>query len=87
MGEPVHALVASGDLFERVFDRRDDRPRAGSQKIISGGNIGGRMPLAGARRSQRLLLRASVLAAQRLYGPLRDILLVYGKEKVYGSIP
>ena len=45
------------------------------------------MPLADARRSQRLLLTASVLAAQRLYGHLRDILVVYGKEKVYGSIP
>ena len=45
------------------------------------------MPLVDARRSQRQLLRASVLAAQRLHGQLRDILLVYGKEKVYGSIP
>jgi len=45
------------------------------------------MPLVDARRSQRLLLRASILAAQRLHGQLRDILLVYGKEKVYGSIP
>ena len=45
------------------------------------------MPLVDARRSQWLLLRASILAAQRLHGQLRDILLVYGKEKVYGSIP
>lgn len=52
-----------------------------------GGRLGGRMPLVRARLGPPLLLRASVRAAQRLYGRLRDILLVYGKEKVYGSIP
>ncbi len=74
-------------ICSNVSIARDDRPEAGSQKIISGGSSGGRMPLAGACRSQRLLLTASVLAAQRLHGRLRDILVVYGKEKVYGSIP
>jgi len=38
MEEPGRALVARGDLFERAFDSRDDRPRTGSQKIISVGN-------------------------------------------------
>jgi hypothetical protein len=33
------------------------------------------------------LARARVWAVQRLYGRHRDVLVVYGKEKVYGSIP
>ena len=49
--------------------------------------MGGRTPLAKARQGQWLLLRVSVLPAQRLYDRFWDILLVYGKEKVYGSIP
>jgi hypothetical protein len=42
--------------------------------------------LARACLSQWLLVRVSVPPAQKLYGRLRDPLLVYGKEKVYGSI-
>ena len=53
----------------------------------AGGNLWGRWMPTGACQSQRLLPGVSVLPAQRLYGGLRDFLLVYGKEKVYGSIP
>jgi hypothetical protein len=49
--------------------------------------LGGRTALARACASQWLLLTVSVLPAQALYGRLRDFLVVYGKEKVYGSIP
>jgi hypothetical protein len=34
-----------------------------------------------------LLLRVSVLAGEGLYGRYTVSLVVYGKEKVYGSIP
>jgi hypothetical protein len=47
----------------------------------------GRTVLAGACLCWRLSLTVSVLPAQALYGRLRDFLVVYGKEKVYGSIP
>ena len=53
----------------------------------AGGNLWGRWVPTGVCQSQRLLPGVSVLPAQRLYGGLRDFLLVYGKEKVYGSIP
>ena len=36
---------------------------------------------------QRVLLRASVYAAQAICSGYRDSLVVHGKEKVYGSIP
>jgi hypothetical protein len=45
------------------------------------------MPLADARRSWRLLLRVGVPAGQGSSGSFTDVLSVYGKEKVYGSIP
>jgi hypothetical protein len=51
------------------------------------GKIGGRWLLAGACASSRLLLRVSILPAHDLYGRHRDRMSVYGKEKVYGSIP
>jgi hypothetical protein len=53
----------------------------------SGGSLGGRTALVRAGVSLPLLLSVSVGPAQRLYGRLGDFLLVYGKEKVYGSIP
>ena len=57
------------------------------REIISGGNLGGRTALVRACGSQRLLLRVSVLPAQGSYGRHGDGMSVYGKEKVYGSIP
>jgi len=45
------------------------------------------MPLAGACIGPRVLVRASVYAAQAVCGGYRDSLVVHGKEKVYGSIP
>ena len=56
-------------------------------EIMSGGSLRGRMPLADARVRWLLLLRVSVPAGQGRCGSFRDVLLVYGKEKVYGSIP
>ena len=56
-------------------------------KIMLGGRSGGKTQLASARRSLRPLAWASVRAAQSLYGRYRDLLVVHGKEKVYGSIP
>ena len=56
-------------------------------EIICGGSLGGRMPLAEARGRWLLLLRVRVPAGQGRCGSFRDVLLVYGKEKVYGSIP
>ena len=53
----------------------------------SGGSSGGRTALVRAGVSLPLLLRVSAGPAQGLYGRLRDFLVVYGKEKVYGSIP
>ena len=53
---------------------------------LSGGSLWGGWTPAAAYRSKRLLPGARVLPAQRLYGQMRDFLLVYGKEKVYGSI-
>jgi hypothetical protein len=52
-----------------------------------GGSLGGRLPLADARVSMQLLLRVSVPAGQGSCGSFTDVLSVYGKEKVYGSIP
>jgi hypothetical protein len=40
-----------------------------------------------ARVSWRVLLRVRVLPAQGLWGAFGDLMLVHGKEKVYGSIP
>lgn len=51
---------------------------------MSGGKSGGRMQLSGAGRSQAQLAEASVCAGQALYEALRDLLVVHGKEKVYG---
>ena len=45
------------------------------------------MPPAGASGGQPPLATASVGAGQGLYGRYRDLLVVHGKEKVYGSIP
>ena len=45
------------------------------------------MPHAGASGRKSPLAAASVTAAQGLYGCYRDALVVYGKEKAYGSIP
>jgi hypothetical protein len=45
------------------------------------------MLLAVAVPGQASLVAASLLAVQRLYGPLRNPPSIDGKEKVYGSIP
>jgi hypothetical protein len=79
--------AAARHIPEHVFDILGMPEKIRNRKIKFGGSLGGRTPLTSARRSQWPLLRASVLPAQRLYDRLRDILLVYGKEKVYGSIP
>jgi hypothetical protein len=52
-----------------------------------GGSSWGKRLLVRAGVSWWLLLRVSVLAAQGLCGRLTVFLSVYGKEKVYGSIP
>jgi hypothetical protein len=54
---------------------------------MSGGKLGGKMQLSGASQSQAQPAGASVCAGQALYEALRDLLVVHGKEKVYGSIP
>ena len=63
------------------------RPCGHGSVIIPGGKTGGRTLLAGARGRCRLLLRVSVLPAQGSYGLHGDGMSIYGKEKVYGSIP
>jgi hypothetical protein len=54
---------------------------------LLGGRLGGKRLLAGACVSWWLLLKVSVLAGEGLCGCLTVSLVVYGKEKVYGSIP
>jgi hypothetical protein len=60
---------------------------ASTQKIILGGRSGGTTELVGARHSFFQLALASERPGQDLCGRYRDLLVVYGKEKVYGSIP
>jgi hypothetical protein len=45
------------------------------------------MPLVAASRGWSLLAAASVSADQGRWRHFRDLLEIYGKEKVYGSIP
>jgi hypothetical protein len=45
------------------------------------------MAPASASGRKSPLAAASVTAAQGLYGRYEDVLVVHGKEKVYGSIP
>jgi hypothetical protein len=66
---------------------REIKSGPSAKKIISGGTLGGRMPLAGAHGGRFLLAAASVTPVQGTYGRLEDFLEIYGKEKVYGSIP
>jgi len=51
------------------------------------GGRSGAEQLVSARHGCRQLVSASVWAVQSHYGDLSDRLFVYGKEKVYGSIP
>ena len=57
------------------------------QKIVLGGNLGGKLALVKAIPGQFPPARASFTAGQAIYGVYRDRLVVHGKEKVYGSIP
>jgi hypothetical protein len=78
MKYPQAAKDVGGGLSKRAHN---------CAKIIPGGNSGGRMPPAGDSGGQPLLETASVGPGQGLYGRYRDVLVVHGKEKVYGSIP
>ncbi len=51
------------------------------------GQNGARGGLALLGAAAEMPPRVSVLPAQRLYGRPGDVLVVHGKEKVYGSIP
>jgi hypothetical protein len=57
------------------------------QKIVLGGNLGGKLALVKAIPGQFPPARASFTAGQAIYGVYRDRPVVHGKEKVYGSIP
>ncbi len=83
----VPASCPTRERFERAFDETLSNGCGVAWEIIAGGSLGGRWPLADARVSMQLLLRASVPAGQGSCSNFTDVLSVYGKEKVYGSIP
>ena len=56
-------------------------------KIKVSGRLNGKWRLRGPVWGLRVLVCARVLPGQALYQRQRDRSVVYGKEKVYGSIP
>jgi hypothetical protein len=75
----VHADLRSASLGSRSFPDGNKIKLSGrsSGKLCSRGPIWGLRALAWAR----------VLADQALYLWLRNLPVIHGKEKVYGSIP
>jgi hypothetical protein len=64
-----------------------DRGGGRSRKDHSGGQFGGKMQPPLASGGQPPLVVASVRAGRGLYRRHGYVLVVHGKEKVYGSIP
>ena len=78
--------VGAEDMNRGPEDWRDSRPEPDAEDHV-GGRSGGRTQLTTARLSVRQPVWASVWPVQRLCVRYRDLLVVHGKEKVYGSIP
>jgi hypothetical protein len=70
-----------------VLGRLRPCPVEGRVQIITGGILGGKTQPVRAGPGSSPLALASVLPVQSLYGAYSGLLVVHGKEKVYGSIP
>jgi len=80
----VHWRYAGPGALGACFRCGDEQRRRAGLGDHFRGQLGGQNA---ARGRWLLLLRVSVPAGQGRCGSFRDVLVVYGKEKVYGSIP